>query len=293
MSTPPKGIPALQGPEEVNLRLGLTLPSFRSEPGPVLAVAAAAEAAGVDGIFAFDHLFRARGDAPDAEPRPALELTTTLAAVAAETARITVGSLVARATLRPAATLVAALDTVARIAPGRLVAGLGSGDEESDAENHAFGVDTANRLERLEETVVRAVGRGYPVWVGGWAPAVRRLAATRADGWNGWGGSVEGFARRVAEVREEAERAGRDPAAVACTWGGLALLGADEAEAKAKLERLGGERPGLVWGGPERVAEAFAAYGQAGATWVIVGPLDSGDPDNARLLGQAVRPLLR
>ncbi|MGH8973618.1 MAG: LLM class flavin-dependent oxidoreductase, partial [Acidimicrobiia bacterium] len=172
----------------MTLRLGLTLPSFRPEPGPVLAVAAAAEAAGLDGIFAFDHLFRQRGDAVDAEPRPALELTTTLAAVAAETARITVGSLVARATLRPPATLVAALDTIARIAPGRLVAGLGSGDEESDPENEAFGVDTTDRLARLEETVDRAVGRGYPVWVGGWAPAARRLAALRADGWNGWGG---------------------------------------------------------------------------------------------------------
>ena len=274
-------------------RLGLTLPSFRSEPGPVLAVAAAAEAAGLDGIFAFDHLFRQRGDSVEADPRPALELTTTLAAVAAETSRITVGSLVARATLRPAATLVAALDTLGRIAPGRLVAGLGSGDEESDPENEAFGVETADRLVRLEEAVERAVGRGYPVWVGGWAPAVRRLAATRADGWNGWGGSTAGFARRVAEVAEEVERAGRPPGAVLCTWGGLAVVGADEAEAEAKLKRLGGDRPGLVWGGPERVAETLAAYSEAGAAWVIVGPLDSADPDNAAILGEAVRPLLR
>jgi alkanesulfonate monooxygenase SsuD/methylene tetrahydromethanopterin reductase-like flavin-dependent oxidoreductase (luciferase family) len=283
----------------VTLRLGLTLPSFRSEPGPVLAVATAAEAAGLDGVFAFDHLFRQRGDpvvAPGApggaERRPALELTTTLAAVASQTSRITVGSLVARATLRPAATLVAALDTVARVAPGRLVAGLGSGDDESDPENEAFGVETANRLERLEETVDRAVGRGYPVWVGGWAAAARRLAATRADGWNGWGESPARFARDAAWVREEAERAGRPPGAVECTWGGLAVLGADEAEAEAKLDRLGGPRPGLVWGGPERVAEALAAYGKEGAGWVIVGPLDSGDPDNAAILGGAVKPLL-
>ncbi|MGH8991235.1 MAG: LLM class flavin-dependent oxidoreductase [Acidimicrobiia bacterium] len=278
----------------MNSRLGLSLPSFRSDPAPVLAVAAAAEAAGVDGVFAFDHLFRQRGDAAGAaEPRPALELTTTLAAVAAETERITVGSLVARATLRPAATLAAALDTVSRIAPGRLVAGLGSGDEESDPENEAFGVQTADRLARLEEAVERIVGRGYPVWVGGWAPAVRRLAAVRADGWNGWGGTVDGFARRVAEGAEAAERAGRPPAAVECTWGGLAVLGADEAEAKAKLERLGGDRPGLVWGGPERVAETLAGYGGAGAAWVIIGPLDSANPDNAAVLGEAVRPLLR
>ena len=276
----------------MTLRVGLTLPSFRAEPGPVLAVAAAAEAAGLDGIFAYDHLFRFRGEAADSEPRPALELTTTMAAVAAETERITIGSLVARATLRPTASLVAALDTIARIAPGRLVAGLGSGDEQSDPENEAFGVETTDRLARLEEAVDRAVGRGYPVWVGGLAPAVRRLAATRADGWNGWGSGVAGFARLVAGVREEMERAGRPPGAVECTWGGLAVIGADEAEAKAKLERLGGDRPGLVWGGPERVAESLAAYGEAGAGWVVIGPIDSSDPDNASLLGEAVRPLL-
>lgn len=274
------------------LRLGLTLPSFRSDPGPVLAVATAAESSGLDGVFAFDHLFRQRGDAVGAEPRPALELTTTMAAVAAETRTITVGSLVARATLRPAATLAAALDTVARIAPGRLVAGLGSGDEESDPENEAFGVDTAGRLARLEETMVRVGGRGYPVWVGGWAPAVRRLAAAGADGWNGWGGDAAGFARRVAEVREAAERAGRDPDGIACSWGGLAVVGADDSDAKGKVDRLGGERPHLVWGGPNRVAEALRVYAAAGAEWVILGPLDSSDPDNAALLGEAVKPLL-
>lgn len=274
------------------IRLGLTLPSFRADPGPVLAVAAAAEAAGVDGIFAFDHLFRQRGDAAGGEPRPALELTTTMAAVAAETRAITVGSLVARATLRPPATLVAAFDTVVRIAPDRLVAGIGSGDEESEAEDVAFGVETADRLARLEETLERAAGRGYPVWVGGRAPAVRRLAATRADGWNGWGGDVAGFARRVRHVREAAERAGRDPDTLACSWGGLVVVGADDREAEMKVDRLGRTRPDLVWGGPDRVAETLRAYAAAGARWVILGPLDSSDPDNAVLLGEAVKPLL-
>jgi hypothetical protein len=40
------------------------------------------------------------------------------------------------------------------------------------------------------------------------------------------------------------------------------------------------------------VAEALAAYREAGAHWVIVGPLDSANPDNATLLGRAVRPLM-
>lgn len=271
------------------VRLGLTLPSFRSDPEPVLAVARAADAAGVDGVFAFDHLFRMRGDLPGGEPRPALELLTTLGAVAAETSRVLVGSLVARTTLRPPATLVAALDTVARIAPGRLVAGLGSGDDLSGPEDDAFGVDVPDRLARLAETVALAAGRGYPVWVGGNSPAIRRLAAEGADGWNGWGSDVAAFARMVGGVRDHL---GRDTSAFACSWGGLAVVGATQAEAEKKLERLGGSRPGVLCGGPERVAEAVAGYAAAGAAWVVLGPLDPSDPDNAAVLGEAVRPLL-
>ena len=45
------------------VRVGLTLPSFQTEPDKVLVVARAAEDAGLDGVFLFDHLFRRRGDA--------------------------------------------------------------------------------------------------------------------------------------------------------------------------------------------------------------------------------------
>lgn len=273
------------------LRVGLTLPSFQSDPGVVLVVARAAEEAGLDGVFAFDHMFRT--PAGGGEIRGALELLTVMGMVAAATSRITVGSLVARSSLRPPASLVAGLDTVERVAPGRAVAGIGAGDEESDREDEAFGVGVPDRLARLSDTVDRARGRAYPVWVGGTSPAVRRLAAARADGWNLWGGEPDLFGRRVAGVREEVLAAGRDPAAFTCSWGGLAVLGATEADAEVKLERLGGPRPGLVAGGPARVAEALGAYAAAGAAWVILGPLDSGNPDNAAHLAEAVRRLAR
>ena len=45
-------------------------------------------------------------------------------------------------------------------------------------------------------------------------------------------------------------------------------------------------------GTPPEVAEQIAAYAAAGATWVILGPIDSADPANAALLGEA-RRLLR
>lgn len=267
------------------LRVGLTLPAFQPDPAVAVNVACAAEDAGLDGVFVFDHLFRVPvGGGP---PRQALEGMTMMAAVAAATTRVAVGVLVARASMRPPAVLVSSLDTLARIAPGRIVAGLGAGDALSDAEDRAFGVGVPDRIAGLTETVARAGNRGYPVWVGGLSPAVRRLAAARADGWNAWGLTVDRFAEGVAAVREEVVSAVRDPGLFECSWGGLAVLGADEAEAAAKRDRLGGNRPGLLTGAPAEVAPQLAAYRDAGAAWVIVGPVDSSRPDNATHLAAA------
>ena len=49
----------------------------------------------------------------------------------------------------------------------------------------------------------------------------------------------------------------------------------------------------MIVGGPERVAEALRAYVDAGAQWLMVGPIDSSDPDNARILGTEILPRLR
>jgi alkanesulfonate monooxygenase SsuD/methylene tetrahydromethanopterin reductase-like flavin-dependent oxidoreductase (luciferase family) len=271
------------------VKLGITLPSFRDDPGPALEVAGTAERAGLDGVFAFDHVFRV---AKDGALRPALECTTLLGAVAAQTERISFGPLVARATMRPPATLAVALDTLERIAPGRLIATLGAGDSASDPENRSFGLacgSEATRLEALAHALAATRGRGYPTWVGGGAYALRLLAAGDAEGWNRWGAPVERFAREAVAVGAQLAIARE---AFTLSWGGLFVLGADEQSAERKRVRLD-PGPEVVVGGPERVAEVLAAYGAAGAAWVMVGPVDSSDPENAAILGERVSPLLR
>jgi len=267
------------------MKLGVSLPNFRDDPEPALAVARAAEAAGLDGVFGFDHLFRR---ARDGALRPALEGMTLLGAVAGETTRIAFGPLVARASLRPAATLAAALDTLARLAPGRLVATIGAGDSQSREENETFGLpfgSLGERVAALAAAVDTAIDRGYPVWVGGASASVGAVAA-RADGWNRWGPTLERFEQEVRAVREMSTR---DPFTV--SWAGQIVLGANDRDATAKAQRLGSD-PGATVGGPERVAEVLRAYGAAGAEWLIVGPVDSSDPDNATALGELVKPLL-
>jgi alkanesulfonate monooxygenase SsuD/methylene tetrahydromethanopterin reductase-like flavin-dependent oxidoreductase (luciferase family) len=276
-------------------KLGITLPSFRENVEPSLAVAAAAEAHGIDGVFAYDHLFR-RG--PKGERRPAIEMLVMLGAIAAATERVVLGSLVARASLRPPATLANGLDTVARIAgPERLAIAVGAGDGESKEENESFGLgfgSVEDRLAMLRDTVDTLRDRGYPVWIGGTDPAVREMAAAHADGWNRWGGPIDKFAAQVVGVREAAAR---QPFTL--SWGGLVVLADSDAEAAAKAERLGidnARRPAgarVVVGGPDAVADALRPFVEAGAEWLMAGPIDSSDPDNCRILGDEVAPRLR
>lgn len=268
------------------VRVGLPLPSFVRDPAIPLAVATAAEEAGLDGIFVYDHLFRR---ARDGTRRPALEGVSLLGCVAATTATIDVGALVFRAWLRPAASLAATIETAARIAPGRVIAAIGAGDSESREENETFGLGfgtMGDRIARLDATVRSSSHRGARVWVGGSTAAVRGVAVAAADGWNAWGPSVDQFADHVASLRAVAVRDGFE-----CTWGGLVVLAPTEAAANEKARELGASA-GTVVGSPATVAEQMGGYVAAGADWVILAPVDPDDPANVDLLAD-VRARLR
>ncbi len=266
------------------VRLALTLPSFRDTAEPAVAVARAADACGLDAVFAFDHL--ARFDRAGRQ-RPAIEGFTLLGAVAAETERVALGPLVARASLRPPATLAHCCETLQRISHGRLIVGVGTGDAESRVENETFGLPFSSRVDRLAElsaAVSELSGRGYPVWVGGTSRAAREMAVN-AGGWNRWGGEP----RQLAEGVEEIRRTGRP---VVVSWAGLVVLAESESAARAKCDRLD-PPPTAIVGGPERVAEQLRAFVAAGADWLIAGPVDSSAVENAAILAERVAPLLR
>lgn len=246
----------------MTVRVGVTLPSFVEDPEIPLTIARAAEDAGLDGVFAYDHLWR--GDPPNR--RPALECFALMGAVAAETTQIAVGSLVARATLRPAATLANAFATVQRVSNGRLIAAIGAGDSQSRAENEAFGLEFGTMTDRVDalHDAVRAVrGHDYPVWIGGTASQVREIAVI-ADGWNRWGGTAAEFEAEAKLVREVAP-------ACTLTWGGLA---------KPQEEGVGA------------LAARCAEFVAVGAEWIIIGPATSSDPGNIPVLGEVRNELL-
>lgn len=256
------------------LRVGVTLPQFRHEAGSAIAVARRAEAAGLDGVFTFDHLW------PLGQPdRPALHWLGMLGALAVETERIALGSLVARIGLLPDAVLVHSLVSLQRLIGPRLIAGLGAGDNANRAENEAYGVafaPLAERLAALASCCRQLRAAGIRTWVGGRSPAVRRTAA-EADGWNGWGSDAATFAEEAAAVAP-----GRE-----LTWGGQVLIARTAAEAESKLAARG-TRPGLVTGTVGDLRRHFQALAAAGASWAVCAPLDVDDgPGAVEILAEA------
>lgn len=215
------------------MRVGVTLPTFRDDAA-ALDAARGAEALGLDGVFVFDHLWPM-----GSRNRPALSAFPMLGAVASVTTRICFGPLVARIGLVPDAVLVAELTSLARMAPGRLIAGLGTGDAKSAAENEAYGIPPGPADERrlaLVGCARQVMATGVPVWVGGgslsttevgvdlgpgaavnlWGATASAVAALSARTEVTWGGPVAGDVPRIALALTELAEAGATWAV--CAW---------------------------------------------------------------------------
>jgi len=278
--------------------LGLTLPQFNERPGPALEACRDAWALGFGGVFVFDHLW------PLGQPeRPALEGWTLLAALAAQVrggdpGRFGVGTLVTRAGLRNPGLVARMAATVAEIAGGPPIIGIGRGDSANRDENQAFGLpfgDPAERTAALEATVAALRGPlgGRPqVWVGGTGQSALALAGRLGDAWNGWGRTPEELAAGLAEARRAAEVAGRDPAAVAGTWAGQVLVAADGREAEERLAAWGADRPPaevarVLAGDPGTVVARLRALADAGASWCVLAPVGGPGAEARALLAEA------
>jgi len=198
-----------------------------------------AEDAGFDGAWVFDHFKPLYGD----RSGPCMEGWTLLAALAASTERIRLGTLVTGVTYRHPSILAAEAVTVDQVSRGRLELAVGAA--WFDGEHRELGIPfppVRERTERLEEAVevirllmteddatfqgrhYRLEGAAYhprpvqqphpPIWIG--ASGERRtipIAARHADAWHCFG-SVTGLRRKTAVLDRAAEAAGRDPASI-------------------------------------------------------------------------------
>ncbi|WP_182358732.1 LLM class flavin-dependent oxidoreductase [Tomitella gaofuii] len=287
-------------------------------------VAAAAEDAGFDGVSLGEHLFF-HGATPNA--------FVALAAAAGATSRIRLLTSVVILPLYPPALAAKLAATLDRVSNGRLDLGVGVGGEYP-AEFEAAGVDVRTRGRRTDESleVLQLLFTGAPVdfdgaftrirgealqprpvqrpgppdWLGGRKPIAMRRAGRFADVWFPYMYSPEQLAVSLAQVRAEAERAGRDPSsvrgAVFC-WGGVD--DADRARSRREVvdtvsgiyqqdfEHLADRY--LLHGTPDDVAARVREYRDAGAETLVFSPVGDGTrrDEIVATFGDGVLPHLR
>jgi F420-dependent oxidoreductase-like protein len=295
-----------------------------------LAVAQEAERLGFDAFFRSDHFLRMGADPAGAEAQPGpTDSWVTLGALARETARIRLGTLVTSATFRLPGPLAVAVAQVDAMSGGRVEFGLGTGWFE--AEHSAYGIPfppLGERFDRLEEQLAiltglwstpegkrfSHTGTHYelkdspalpkpvqqphpPIVVGG--PGKRRtpaLAARYAAEFNLPFNPHEAFIPARDRVKAACETIGRDPATMIFSAAHVLCCGKDEAEYRRRAEAIGRDpdqlRNGGFCGTPDEVATILRTYADAGATRLYLQTLDLNDLDHLRLVAEAVVPLL-
>jgi len=135
-------------------KIGIVLPIADEDDGngvPAYAqvrdVALAAEAAGFDSVWVFDHLlFRGGGEESGIH-----ECWTILAAIAETTQRVQLGTIVLCTGFRNAALQAKMAATLDHVSGGRLIFGIGSGWH--DPEFEAFGYPTDHKVGRFAESL--------------------------------------------------------------------------------------------------------------------------------------------
>jgi probable F420-dependent oxidoreductase len=228
--------------------------SGHPETGPLLAMAERAEAAGFDSVWI--------GDSITARPRH--EPLTLLAAVAARTRRVRLGTGVLLPALRNPVVLAHVVATLDRVAEGRVILGVGIAADTPAIRREfaAVGVPFERRVGRFLEIleICRALWRhdgvsfsgkhftldkatvepkphrpgGPPIWIGGSGPTALREAA-RFDAWFPTGPSVEFFAEHFPKIQATARAAGRPPDAVTGAAYLTLALDRDRAAAEQRL----------------------------------------------------------
>lgn len=133
------------------MRHAVFLPTFGELADPLVLVelAVAAEAAGWDGVFFWDHVLRPAGD-----PAENADAWTVLAAVAGATSRVRIGPMVTPLARRRPQVVARQAVTVDHLSGGRLTLGVGLGNDHG-RELSAFAeiVDPRSRGHALDEAV--------------------------------------------------------------------------------------------------------------------------------------------
>ena len=214
-------------------RFGVTLPQIKRSWAEASTAARAFDELGFDSVWVCDHLFGVPNPAT-----PIFEAWSELAAVAAITQHVELGTLVTPPYFRNPAILAKQIATIDQISGGRCIAGLGAGWYE--AEFKAYGCDyppLAERMRALEDmaeilrrmwseerasyegpsAVIREAVcepkpvRRPPILIGGGGERVLMgIVARHADIWNNMGVFQAQLGAKVEALERRCDQEGRD-----------------------------------------------------------------------------------
>ena len=227
------------------LRIGAAIPPYGPGYDDVRQAAQAAEAAGADSLWTWDHFFQS-GASEDVSG-PNFECMMILAALAAATSRASVGALVACNSYRNPDLHADMARTIDHVSGGRFVLGVGAGWFEPDYAEYGYEFGTARdrvdalaaalprMRDRLAKLSPQSVHGHLPLLVaGGGERILLGLVAEYADLWNCYGTPAE-MAHKNAILDEHCASIGRDPDEIERT----VLLEDDEASLAEDYHKAG------------------------------------------------------
>jgi F420-dependent oxidoreductase-like protein len=283
-------------------RFGLQLWSQQTDWPGFRDAALAAEEAGWDSVWTWDHLMAIFGP----WEQPILEGWSVLAGLGPLTSRVRLGLMVGANTFRNPGHTAKLATTLDHLSGGRAVLGIGGAwfEREHDAYGIEFFSGHGERLDRLDEAVMlmrrlldgerfshdgrfytfhdalvapRPVQHHLPILVGGSGPRkTLRTVAVRADGWN-TSGSVDEVRAKLDLLAEHCADVGRDLGAIEKTVSFPIVLRDDRAAAEAAygvllagngIEQM--ESSAALLGSPTEVADTLRPYTELGFATVIV-----------------------
>jgi len=236
--------------------------------------AKAAENAGFDLVTVMDHFYQIRGIGPETEPM--MEAYTTLSALATQTSRVKLGTLVTGVTYRNPALLAKMVTTLDVVSKGRAILGIGAAWNEDEHIGYGFEFPPIKeRMDRLGEALTiaklmftqdrpsfegkyyrinRALNVPRPVQPGGPKILVGgggerrtlRLLAEHGDIGHWFGGNLEDLKRKKKVFEEHCAAVNRNPSEVLLTVGLTLVLAENEKDAKALMDGMTPERRAMA-----------------------------------------------